>query len=99
MSVFGTLLIVSRLFWIGPVAQSGLRRRPSEPENGGSNPLGPATIRGQVPRSLNPFRCLSAQYAAYGVFRVFENVHGMLIHFVKLFFLLHSSDRRPKFGA
>ena len=33
------------LFQSGPVAQSGSRHRPSEPENQGSNPCGPAIIR------------------------------------------------------
>ena len=28
----------------GPVAKYGLRRRPSEPENVGSNPTGPAFV-------------------------------------------------------
>ena len=33
---------MAKVFSEGPVAQHGLRRRPSEPENVGSNPTGPA---------------------------------------------------------
>ena len=37
-----TFYLLSYQSFLGPVAESGLRRWPSEPESGGSNPLGSA---------------------------------------------------------
>jgi hypothetical protein len=57
----------------GPVAQSGLRRRPSEPENGGSNPSGPAFNFTQIvfpglDISSNPFEGQSIEDSSIGLF-------------------------------
>jgi hypothetical protein len=42
LRIFRILFNAFILIFFGSVAQYGSRRRPSEPENGGSNPLGPA---------------------------------------------------------
>ena len=48
----------------GPVAKYGLRRRPSEPENVGSNPTGPAHHLSLNP-VFRPFKGLNEIFEAY----------------------------------
>ena len=67
----------SKNFSGGPVAQSGLRRRPPEPEIRGSNPRGPATlvcILGIVPPSARPYSEVQISAGAAYWFHSRENL-------------------------
>ncbi len=62
-----------RIGKIGPVAQHGSRRRPSEPENVGSNPTGPAKM------ALNCLEAEKRRYLPYvGMVKSYKGKSGWL---------------------
>ena len=59
----------------GPVAQLGLRRRPSEPDNVGSNPSGPVITIDDLPLpNLKKVLTMMASYEFEAFCSVFWNI-------------------------